>query len=312
MLRYYNVGCMLSELTQIKTKDGLWLEGLVFGSTGSPQVNRQSKKGQAIAFWLSGLTGMLSDNPARVNAVAGELAKKKISFAVFNHRGFGNINSLKIKSRKFEGHRYFGASFERFEDSVLDIEAIIHFCKKRGYKKIFLLGHSTGANKAAYYILKKHGRGLTGIAFLGPMSDIPGIKKDLGRKYKTTLGTAEKMVKRGRSDELLPLSMTNGMFYGAARFFSIAREGANEDTFPYYDAKRKFRWTEKVRLPVFVLIGSREQHADRPVPEIMEAFRKQIDPKYFSGKIIKGANHSFRKKEKELGKNIADWISAVS
>ncbi len=306
---------MLCELNQIKTKDGLRLEGLVFGSVSSPQVNRHKNK--VIALWLSGLTGRFSSSPERIHAVAVELAKKNISFAIFNHRGFGNINSLNVESKKGKGNRkksnykYFGMSFEKFEDSVLDIEAMIRFCRKRGYKKIFLFGHSTGANKSAYYILKKHGRGLAGIGLLGPMSDIPGIKKDLGRKYKTVLETAEKMVKRGKGNELLPMTMTNDKFYSAARFLSIAREGMNEDTFPYYDSKRKFRWAKNVCLPVLVLIGSKEQHADRPVPEILEAFRRQIPAKYFSGKIIKGADHSFKNREKELGHEMARWISSV-
>ncbi len=120
------------------------------------------------------------------------------------------------------------------------------------------------------------------------------------------------MVRDGKGSELLPLKITGGLFYSASRFWSIAREGANEDTFPYYDSKRNFRWAKKVRLPVLVLIGSKEQHADRPVPKIMEAFRKQIPAKYFSGKIIKGADHGFRKKEKELGKEMANWISSIS
>ncbi|MDP3948800.1 MAG: DUF1749 domain-containing protein, partial [bacterium] len=188
----------------------------------------------------------------------------------------------------------------------------ISFCRKRGYKNIFLFGHSTGANKSAYYILKKHARGLSGIGLLGPMSDIPAMKKELGRKYKKALETAGKMVRRGKGNELLPMTMTNDKFYTAARFWSIAREGANEDTFPYYDSRRKFRWAKNVRLPVLVLIGSKEQHADRPVPEIMEAFRRQIPAKYFSGKIIKGADHGFRKKEKELGREMTKWISSVS
>ncbi|OGZ01162.1 MAG: hypothetical protein A3B13_03575 [Candidatus Liptonbacteria bacterium RIFCSPLOWO2_01_FULL_45_15] len=304
---------MLCELNQIKTKDGLRFEGLVFAP---------KRKTKTVALWLSGLTGRFSPSPKRIHAIAQALGRKGISFAIFDHRGLGNINSLNVESKKSKGgikrgikkskYKYFGTSFEKFEQSVLDIEAMLRFCRKRGYKKIFLFGHSTGANKSAYYILEKGGHGLAGIGLLGPMSDIPGIKKDLGRKYKKALETAGKMVKRDKGEELLPLKMTGGQFYTAVRFWSIARERMNEDTFPYYDPKRKFRWAKKVRLPVLVLIGNKEQHADRPVPEIMEAFRKQIPEKYFSGKILKGANHSFKNREKELGREMANWILSVN
>ncbi|MEK7547087.1 MAG: DUF1749 domain-containing protein [Patescibacteria group bacterium] len=326
---------MLCELNQIKTKDGLRFEGLLFDSAGFPRRS-SGQAGRAIALWLSGLTGKFSNHPKRIHAVAGELGRKGISFAIFDHRGLGNINSLNVESKngstsspqgaKKHIYKYFGTSFEKFEHSVLDIEAMLRFCRKRGYKKIFLFGHSTGANKSAYYILKKHpstrfprhssgqagqAAGLAGIGLLGPMSDIPAMKKELGRKYKNTLEVAGKMVKRGKGDEILPLRMTGGKFWSAARFLSIAKERMNEDTFPYYDSKRKFRWAKKVRLPVLVLMGSKEQHADRPVPQIMERFRKEINPKYFSGKIIKGANHGFKNREKELGKEMAKWISSV-
>src|SRR3989344_8424332 len=144
---------MLCELNQIKTKDGLRLEGLVF---------EPARKTKTVAIWLRGLTGRFSNNPKRIHAIADELGRKGISFAIFDHRGFGNINSLNVESKKGKGgikkskYKYFGTSFEKFEDSVLDIEAMIRFCKKRGFRKIFLFGHSTGANKSAYYILKKH------------------------------------------------------------------------------------------------------------------------------------------------------------
>ncbi len=293
---------MLCELNQIKTKDGLRFEGLVF---------EPKRKGKTIALWLSGLTGRFSHQPTRVNAIAGELGRKGISFAIFDHRGLGDVTSISVKKRNKSIYKFFGTSFERFEDSVLDIEAMIKFCRKKGYKKIFLFGHSTGANKAAYYILKKRGRGLSGIGLLGPMSDVPGIKKELGRKYKSALETAEKMVRRGKGGELLPLKVTNNRFWSAARFLSIAKEGMNEDTFPYYDSKRKFRWAKNVRLPILVIIGSKEQFADRPVAEIMERFRREIPAKYFSGKTIKGASHGFRKREKELGGEMARWITSV-
>ncbi len=293
---------MLAELNQIKTKDGLRLEGLLF---------EPKRKGKTIALWLTGLSGKFSHQPNRTNIIAEELGRKRISFAIFEHRGLGDINSISVKRGKKSIYKFFGTSFERFEESVLDIEAMIRFCRKRGYKKIFLFGHSTGANKAAYYILKRRGRGLSGVGLLGPVSDIPGIKENLGRQYKSAIETAEKMVKRGRSNELLPLKITANRFWSAARFLSVAREGMNEDTFPYYNPKRKFNWVKNMRLPVSVLLGSKDQFADRPISEIMESFRRQIPEKYFTGKIIKGANHGFGKREKELGKEMADWMSSL-
>ncbi|OHB17374.1 MAG: hypothetical protein A2913_00960 [Parcubacteria group bacterium RIFCSPLOWO2_01_FULL_40_65] len=290
---------VLAELHQIITKDGIPLEGLFF---------RPKKKSGIAAIWLGGLTSRFSKNPERTNILADIFTKNGIGFATFDHRGLGLINSLKVRNGKKEKYIAAGTAFEKFKHSVLDIEAILSFLRKYGYKKIFLLGHSTGANKAAHYIWKKGGRGLAGVGLLGPLSDIPGIKAGLGRKYSAALKTAEKMVKKGKGKELIPFSLVNGAFWSAERFWSIAREGSKEDTFPYYNQKRKFYWAERVRLPVFVVIGEKDQHADRSVKEILETLKKQIPQKWFSGAIIKDADHGFSGKENILAVKLASWV----
>lgn len=290
---------MLTELHQIITKDGIPLEGLFF---------KPKRKSGVAALWVSGLTGRFSGSPERTLALAKILGSRGIAFAVFDHRGQGTINFLRKKLRKKTKYILAGTTFERFEHCVYDIDAVIQFLRKKGYKKIFLLGHSTGANKIAYYYWKTNGRGVAGLVLLGPLSDIPVLKKDLGRKYRLAIKWAEAMVKKGKRKVLLPPSFVGDAFWAAERFLSIAREGSREDTFPYYNPRRKFYWAKKIRVPVLMLIGREEQHADRPVAEILEAFKKQISGRFFSGKIIKGADHGFAEKEKELARTIANWI----
>jgi len=290
---------MLTELHQIITKDGIPLEGLFF---------KPKRKGRIAAIWLSGLTGRFSSSPERTLTLARVLSNKGIAFAVFDHRGQGTINTLKRKLKKKTKYILAGTTFERFEHCVFDIDAMIRFLRKKGYKKIFLLGHSTGANKIAYHYWKTNGRGAAGLALLGPLSDIPAFKKLLGKKYRQALKWAEAMVKNKKRKALLPQSFLGDTFYAAERFLSIAKEGSREDTFPYYNSKRKFYWAKKIRVPTLVIIGEKEQYADRPVTEIMKAFKKQILPKWFTGKILKGADHGFAGKEKELARTIATWI----
>jgi len=291
---------MLSELHQIITKDGIPLEGLLF---------KPKRKKRAAAVWLGGLTSRFSKNPERTHALAQVFTKHGIAFANFDHRGAGIINAIKIQKGNRKKYILAGTSFEKFEHSIFDIEAILNFFRKRGYKKIFLLGHSTGANKVAYYILKRGSQGISGAALLGPLSDIPIFKSQLGKKYRLALNTARKMINNNKRKELLPFSVVNKAFWGAERFWSLAREKSNEDMFPYYDPKRKFRWTKNVRVPILVVIGENEQYADRPVKEIMNSFKTQISGRWFTGAVIKGADHSFTGKEKVLASKIIGWIT---
>ncbi len=290
---------MLTELHQIITKDGIPLEGLFF---------KPKRKSGVAALWISGLTGRFSNRPEWMLSVANVLNNRNIAFAIFDHRGQGTINFLRKKVKNRTKKVLGGTTFERFEHCVYDIDAVIRFLRKKGYKKIFLLGHSTGANKIAYYIWKVGKRGVAGIGLLGPLSDIPVLKKDLGRKYRLAIKWAEAMVKKGKRKTFMPPSFVGEAFWAAERFLSIAREGSREDTFPYYNPRRKFYWVKKIRVPTLVIIGGNEQYADRPVQEILEAFEKQIPDRFFNGKIIKGADHGFEGKEKELARTIANWI----
>ena len=290
---------MLTELHQIITKDKIPLEGLFF--------KPKRKKGIAVV-WVSGLKGIFSHNPERTLAIANALNSKGIAFAIFDHRGQGSVTTFRKRVRRSKKYILGGTTFERFEHCFYDIDAVVRFLRKKGYKKIFLLGHSTGANKIAYHYWKTKGRGVAGLALLGPLSDIPVLKKELGRKYRAAIKWAGVMVKKRKGKTFMPPSFVGDAFWSAERFLSIAREGSREDTFPYYNPRRKFYWARKIHVPVIVLIGGKEQYADRPVQKILEAFKKQISDKFFSGKIIKGADHGFTGKEKELARTIANWI----
>lgn len=290
---------MKTELHQIITKDHLPLEGLLY---------KPSRKGWAAAVWLGGLTSRFSHSPERTHALAKTLNRNRIAFATFDHRGHGVISSIKKRLSKKREYMLGGTALERFEHCVFDIEAMIQFLKKRGYKKIFLLGHSTGANKSAYYCWKTHCRGISGVGLLGPLSDIPGIKEQFGKKYHSALRWAETMARRKKGNVLLPPSLAGEAFWAAQRFLSIAKEGTREDTFPYYNPRRRFYWAHRVRVPTLVLIGEKDQYADRPVPEILEVFRKQISSRWFTGKILDKADHGFTGKEKKLAAAVAAWI----
>src|SRR3989344_5331045 len=145
---------MLGKLEQIKTRDGLSLEGLFF---------RPKKRARAAAFWVAGLSGRFSGSPKRTLTLAKIFSGAGIAFAAFDHRGFGAINFLKQGRGKKQKYFPAGSAFEKFEHCIFDIQAVIKFLKKQGYERIFLLGHSTGSNKAAYYYWKTNGRGLAGI-----------------------------------------------------------------------------------------------------------------------------------------------------
>ncbi|MFH0831208.1 MAG: alpha/beta fold hydrolase [Parcubacteria group bacterium] len=291
-------------LHEIWTSDGLPLEGLLFASP---------RRTKSAVFWIGGLTSRFSKNPRRTNTLAATLNRRGIAFAIFDHRGADVVRSVKVLNRKSKNHKYIltGTGYEKFEHSLRDIEAIIRFLRKQGYRKLYLIGHSTGANKAAYYIYKTGGRALAGVALLGAVSDIPILKKRLGSKYPLAVRAAQKLVTRGQSATLMPDYLVAGRIFTAARFLSLTQERAPEDMFPYYQPRRSFRWTKRLRQPVLVLLGEQDESAaDRSTKEILKAFEAQVPKKFYKGTLIKGADHSFSRHAQQLAKVIAVWVKS--
>ena len=111
-----------------------------------------------------------------------------------------------------------------------------------------------------------------------------------------------------RKDASLLFS-SRGYLYSAKRCLSLYTPGTAEDTFPYYREYTDWRAFKSMRVPLAVIIGSRDEGLDRPAKKLIEIFEKNApNAKSFSGIVIKGANHSFRGKEKELSREIIKFI----
>ena len=207
------------------------------------------------------------------------------------------------------GNTMIGAGFERFEDCVHDIRAMIRFARSLGFSDIILAGHSTGANKALYYCYKTKDKSVKKLILLGAISDIVAMQKKMGmKKFVKACTIANRLRKNPHA--LMPPQY--GLF-SARRFWSLCHTGEKEDTFPYYDSKRKWKALESVRIPIAVIIGSRDQYLDRTPSDYLAAFKRHtLLTKDFHGIIIKGANHGFHKKEKQTAEQIVAWIQIVT
>src|SRR5260370_1037962 len=98
------------------------------------------------------------------------LTAPSVGYFKFNTRGHDVVAG--------RGRRLAGAAFERFGQSLADIRAMIAFARRRGYTRVVLAGHSTGANKVLYYTARD--RRVAALALLGPISDIAGEVKRIG------------------------------------------------------------------------------------------------------------------------------------
>jgi len=279
-------------LTKTETPDGITLDGIYVPP---------KRKSKTALIWIHGLSSRFSSGQTLIQELSSGCKKTGIGYFKLNNRGHDIINRDGSDKKFFQG-----AAYERFEDCLTDIKSQIALARKIGYKNIILAGHSTGANKILYYIYKTKDRRVKGLILVGPISDIAAETKRIGAlKLKKALTTARRL---NRKSPTLFMPQKYGV-YTARRYLSLYEPGHSEDTFPYYNSEADWKELKNVRIPLAVIIGSHDEHLDRPAEELIDIFRKHApSTKKFYGIIIKGANHGFRRKERELSKEIIKFI----
>lgn len=278
-------------LTHIRTSDGVRLEGVAV---------LPKRKGNTALIWIHGFSSRFSSGQTLINELSTRCAQNGIAYLKFNTRGHD------IAAPGGKGGETAGAGFEKFEECILDIRAMIQFARKLGYTKIILTGSSTGANKALYYIYKTKDRRVRGLILRGAVSDASvGIQEYGTKKLSRGLAVARRLAMK-KPLALMPLEFG---FYSPRRFLSLFSPGSPENVFPSHNPKASWKELKSVKIPIAVILGSRDQYLDRPAKKLISIFQKNtISTKSFSGIIIKGARHGFQKHERELADIIVNWI----
>jgi len=120
-----------------------------------------------------------------------------------------------------------GESFRssEFETAVKEVGAAITYMKNRGYKKIFLVGHSLGTPIVEHYQGTDPDAAVVALGLYGPHINIPAITRDslLGPElYEKFRAECRELVAKGRGDEikLLPYRENRVIITTAKTFLS--------------------------------------------------------------------------------------------
>ena len=129
---------------ELPTKRGSLLNGVLFCHT---------KKPDTVLIAITGIHGNFYSNPFYYN-FGSTLNKGNIDFIYAQTcDAFGQVKSINVKTGKKE---IIGSYNEDFNNTDEDIQAYLDFAEKKGYKHIYLAGHSLGANKVIYYLSRNH------------------------------------------------------------------------------------------------------------------------------------------------------------
>jgi len=282
------------ELVTFLASDNVILHGFLVKS---------KKRSNKVIIHLHGLTGNFYRS-----FLIGPLARKFISngynFFSINLRGHDTVAGVKRKEGKKLKSLTIGATYEKFEDCIYDIEGAIKFVLKRGFSNIFLEGHSTGCQKITYYQSKKQDKRVKGLILLAPAEDYNYQKKLLGERFEKSVEIAKKLIKK--RNVLMPNWCYDDLI-SAKRYWSLVNPKSNESKLFNYNLKR-LNLFSKVRCPILAVFGTKEQYAVKPVKEYLRILKTNTKSPEFDGILISGANHSFENHEKELANMIVKWL----
>ncbi len=279
-------------LVHLETRDGVGLDGV---------IAEPGRRRRAALVWVHGLGSVFFSGQPLIREVSTRLNAAGVGYFKFNNRGHGVVAR--------GGKRLVGAAFERFGQSVEDIRAMVTFARQRGYRRVVLAGHSTGANKVLHYAARARDRRVSGIILLGPVSDVAAEAKRVGaRELARRVAVAEKIARRD-PQALVPRAWG---YWSAQRYLSLYRPGGREDVFPYYRPRARWTALRSVRLPIAAMVGSRDEFLDRPAQEVIDAFREHASlARSFTGAVVPGGRHGFQTCERELADLIVRWIRSA-
>ncbi|MBI1974213.1 DUF1749 domain-containing protein, partial [Candidatus Micrarchaeota archaeon] len=182
------------------------------------------------------------------------------------------------------------------------------FIGRNGTKRVFLCGHSTGSQKVTFYQEKTADRRVKGLILLSPADDLNAWKKELGRKFNDTIALARKLYHKDKM-AFVPIKIL-GELRGAQRFFNLADERYAEGRIFNY-ARPKLTEFGKVRVPVLVVWGQKEEYLPSSIKECNQLLTKSSHSRNLQIKVMRGAGHSFKRHEKELAGIVNGWLTKL-
>lgn len=286
---------MNAQFIRFQTKDNLLLQGMIYHS---------SQPTQKAYLHIHGMGGNFYENRF-LDVMAEGVTTVGYAFASVNTRGHDQIADIPVVGKE-QSYKRIGNAFERFEDSVLDIEGAINHLEREEYTEIILCGHSLGSVKAAHYLATTHDSRVSRLVLMSPPDMISLAEADEGRLE--FLETAVRMTEEGRGEELMPKLLWDEYYLSPQTYLNLSTRDLPVDVFNFYDPAKPSTLRE-IKVPILAFLGEHDDAVTIPQRTALELIRqKAIAAPSIDLEIIAGANHGYFGKEAEMTKVITNWL----
>lgn len=283
-------------LVRFEATDEVPLAGLLF------EPRRATDRA---VIYLHGTGGSSVFESKRTNLLADVFTRAGLAWFPFNNRGAHIIRRA--------GEAMIGAAHEVIRDCVFDIDGVVRELRRRGYRDLTLVGHSTGANKIAVYDSLKPRNSIKRYVLLAGGDDTGMLYDQLGpQRFRRALEKARTLK---NSDELVPRALSS-MPMSWRAWYDMANPDGDYNVFPFLEVLRnvrlsrrpRFRHVRGIRKPTLILYGENDEYCYGDVPRCVSILDEALGPKpNIELAIMRDADHGFGGKEEELGTVIAEW-----
>ncbi|MBQ9003425.1 MAG: alpha/beta fold hydrolase [Eggerthellaceae bacterium] len=277
---------------KVATERGPLLDGVLFGAAGGSDT---------VVIAITGIHGNFYSNPFYVNF--GEtLNSGGIDFVYAQTcDAFGQIETEDWRT----GERVvIGSQTEDFNDAVEDVKAYVDWAEQRVYERVYLGGHSLGANKVIRYLSQTHDPRVERFILLSPAnmtymtSGTTEREKQIVRDYMAT----------GRAEEMLPFALM-GWAPCVAR---TAHQWLFEPTLnnAHTEAHGDFSQAEAITHAGMLLVGTYDNFTEGDPAAFLENINAHM-PTAAENELVfvERTGHTYQMKEQEVADVLLATVS---
>jgi len=300
---------MRLELVQFENTNHILLPGLLYEPNEKTDRILIKLHGNGSAGGLYGV-----DNN---NILGKSLSDKGIAYLPFTNTG-GHIvqRFTKLNNGRIE-RVMFGSGLEIIKDCIYDIDGAINFSRSRGYKHIYLIGSSTGANKIAVYNRDKVNNEIEKYILVSGGDDA-GMFYSIagGSKFKGMLNKCRQMIRQGKGLEFAPIKVTETPLSYQSLYDQINPEG-DYNIFPFYWQLNKIEIMDKkafgefaaINKPTLVIYGSEDEFCYGRMADCVKLLKNATANKNnFKFEIIAGADHGISDHAQHLVSKVLEFL----
>ncbi len=297
------------ELVQFPNTNKIFLPGLLY---------EPEKGSDEVSIYLHGNGSSGGFYSVEMQNIFGKtLTDNGISYLTFTNTGGHLIQKYDRISNGKNERVAAGVAYELIKDCLVDIDGAINFVKERGYKHIYLIGSSTGANKICVYDFYKENNIVEKYVLESGGDDSGLYYSAVGdSKFKLALQMCEKKIKEGKGRNLVLKYLYRTPMSYQALYDQINPEG-DYNIFPFFwqlngiaiMKKEPWREIKKITKPALVVYGDEDEYCYGKLHDCVGLIKNAVVGRNnFRFEIIPGADHAYFGKRKELAEKVVEFL----